>query len=141
MTYLHKLAQRLSRIKPHILGAIAALASCSPSATQQMAGSNPQDGSTSGAASLSVSPQSMTIDPGDSLHLFAWLHDAAGDSVTAAVTWVASDGAMIDSAGWFIGGPGGSYHVRAALRSDPALHDSSTVAVRPGQALSELGLS
>src|SRR5690349_14442646 len=89
MTFLHKLSQRLARMRASVLIA-AVLLSCEAPVV-----SGPQ---TSDAARLTISPQSATVYPNQMTNFTAVAFTAAGDTATStSVIWTSTGGAIIDT--------------------------------------------
>jgi hypothetical protein len=131
MTFLHKLAKRLSLTPFPAISFITLVASCSQGTVQDYLGPDPRKpGNSSGNyIGLSITPHDPQAFTSDSVHLEArgWL--ATGESVAAQVTWSASGG-TVNSDGWFRSDGSGDFRVRAVSVVYPTLSDSVQVNVR-----------
>src|SRR5437867_6986195 len=110
MSFLHKLAKRLARIRT-ITGGLVVLSACRDGTLQDYLGPDPI-GSTKNFVSLSITPHVADVLVGDSLRFEAtgWL--ASGKSSPLPVTWSASGGS-VSASGWFRPSGTGEVWVRA----------------------------
>ncbi|HVH66627.1 MAG TPA: Ig-like domain-containing protein [Gemmatimonadales bacterium] len=129
MTFLHKLAQRLARLKAGVaIGLLATFACEKPTIT---------DGSGI-LASLTVSPKTLTLLPNQTAQFMAVGLTAAGDTGAAAVSWRVTGGSLVDTSSTgrrhylqYKSPPQpGSYKV-VATDSRSTLADSAAVTVIP----------
>jgi len=76
---------------------------------------------------LDISPDSVSLFPGDSLHFDAILYDQYGDTLDSEVSWNASGGGIIDDDGLFIAGEIYGEYLISANDNNSGLRDSVTV--------------
>jgi uncharacterized protein YjdB len=129
MTFLHKLSQRLARMKTLWLMTALALAACE----RPIAAVDP---ATSRVATwLVVSPASVTLFPNQTTDLTAVGLTASGDTGSVAVVWSVTGGAIVDTSaaggrhyGRYQSGAPGQYKVVA--HGNPGdLSDTATITV------------
>ena len=88
MTFLHKLAQRLARLKPALaIGLLATFACEKPSAITDLGV----------LASFNVSPKTLTLLPNQTTQFVAVGITPAGDTGVVAVRWSVTGGSIIDT--------------------------------------------
>jgi parallel beta-helix repeat protein len=93
-------------------------------------------------ATVTVSPSSVTLAPGQTASFTATARDAQGNPVTASLTWTATGGAITSSGAYTAGSSAGSVTVQASagsvsgtaavLVTPPAL---SGIPIRPGESI------
>src|SRR5574341_393643 len=89
MTFTYKLSKRLAQCYGALMVAGLALGACT---ADRLVTAFPSQ-----IARVFVTPESLTIDPGQTLQFLAYGRTAAGDSLAAAVTWSASSGVISPS--------------------------------------------
>src|ERR1051325_5691611 len=94
MTFLHKLSQRLARLKTRPLSAVAAVSAAAaivgcelPSATSEP---------TPTVIQVVVSPQAVTVLQGELQDFVAVGYTATGDTAPVSVTWSTTGGSLAD---------------------------------------------
>ena len=130
MTFLHKLAQRLARLKAALaIGLLATFACEQPIALNDGSGV---------LASLTVSPKTLTLLTNQTAQFMAVGLTAAGDTSTVAVSWSATGGSIVDTSS-----SGGKHYVHYKSPTQPGnyqvvargngstLADSASVTVTP----------
>jgi hypothetical protein len=141
MTYLHKLANRLARIRAMWAPGLLAIASCKQATVQDYLGPDPSHSSSSQQfTALRISPRDAIIAQGDSVQLIAFGYLPSGNTALAAVNWAAAGG-TVSTKGWFRGEAAGAYVVRAVAAGQPGLADSATVTVQPFTSVSRVDVS
>ncbi len=108
MTFLHKLAQRLARLKTRWMITALALAACE----RPIAGVDPAASRV--ATRLDVSPATVTLLPNQTTDLTAVGFTAGGDTGVVTVVWSVSGGAMVDTSA-----SGGKHYGRYQSGSAP----------------------
>jgi hypothetical protein len=129
MTYTHKLARRLARLRywPMLVSLALAAACASGDAPSAPDALNPG----ADVAAIHVTPKSAVIEPAQTLLLQAFAQTANGDSLLTSVEWTASGGA-VTSAGEFRADQRGTYQVVAMKRGGRRnVTDTSVVIVTP----------
>ena len=123
MPFAFKLAHRLSRLHELGLGfALAALGACETTRSVSVV-TNPT------IASVVVTPDSVTLTPGQTTQFSAYGRTTAGDSVPVTATWTATGGS-ISPTGLFTAGSGtGTYSVDAQVAT---VHGHGHVHVKTG---------
>src|SRR5690348_5563541 len=130
MTFLHKLAQRLARLKAGLaLGLLAILACERPTGITDGSGV---------PASLTISPKTLTLLPNQTAQFMAVGLTAAGDTGAVAVSWSVTGGIIVDTSS-----SGGKHYVNYKSPTQPGnykvvaqgngstLTDSAAVTVTP----------
>jgi hypothetical protein len=92
------------------------------------------------ASKLTLNPTSISIAPGGSTTFTALVQDAAGNPITAPITWSASSGGTITSGGVFTAGTSSGTFPAAVTATGAGLSASADVTVSAG-ALSQLVVS
>jgi len=131
MTFLHKLAQRLARMKTWYPITVAALFACEkPVAVTGPAGPG-------AVTRLIVSPKDLTLLPNQTTDLTAVGLTATSDTGSVAVMWSVTGGTMLDTSasggkhyGRYKSGAPGQYKV-VANGNPGGLSDTATVTVNP----------
>src|SRR5437660_5792274 len=96
MTFLHKLAHRLARLRGRLTGvALTLLATALVGSCERPVGIT--DAGTSGVAQFTVYPHTMTLRTGQTADFMAVALASTGDTVGVAVTWSATSGAIMDT--------------------------------------------
>src|SRR2546422_8882442 len=138
MTFLHKLAHRLARLKPaFVIGLVVALA------CERIAQTTDPSGS---ASRLDLSPKSLTLMTNQTTKFTVVALTSTGDTTNAAVSWSVTGGTITDStsnSGQHYGkykapGQTGQYKVHARATGGGA-SDSATVTVTAGAGASLAG--
>src|SRR2546422_1202575 len=89
MTFLHKLAHRLARLKPaFVIGLVVALA------CERIAQTTDPSGS---ASRLDLSPKSLTLMTNQTTKFTVVALTSTGDTTSAAVSWSVTGGTITDS--------------------------------------------
>jgi hypothetical protein len=132
MTYLYKLAKRVSRIRGAVLPLAALISACAQGSSSDPFNIGPSFAiKSSQYTRISITPRGSQLDLGKSLRLKAWAFNAAGDSASASVKWLASGGSMATN-GTFSAKVAGTYVITATSPAPLSLKDTTTVTVRPG---------
>lgn len=130
MTFLHKLAKRLSLTGStgivRLLACTALVAGCAPAEDRDLLGTAPS-GLTPPIA-MGISPRVGSVKPGEEIRFTATGRSAAGGTVPLEVEWQA-DGGTITADGRFVAAQFGQFRVSARARQYPHLADSALVAV------------
>lgn len=128
MTFLHKLAKRLS-----LTGSagtmsllLASLVGCAPAEDRDLLGTTPSV--VSPPIGLTISPRAGSVKPGEEIRFTAAGRSVAGGSVPVEVEWLA-DGGTITADGRFVAPQHGQFRVTVKARQYPHLADSALVAV------------
>ena len=96
MTFLHKLAHRLARLRGRLTGvALTLLATALVGSCEKPVGLT--DSGTSEVAQFAVYPHTMTLRTGQTADFMAVALASTGDTVSVAVTWSATSGAIMDT--------------------------------------------
>src|SRR2546428_9152276 len=91
MTFLHKLSNRLARLKAPLILSLAALLSC-----ERPVGTT--DPLTTGVTRIAVSPKDVTLFPNQTTDLTAVGFTATGDTAMAInVSWSVTGGTLVDT--------------------------------------------
>ena len=123
MTFLHKLSNRLARLKAPLILSLAAGLSC-----ERPIGTT--DPSTSAVTRIAVSPKDVTLFPNQTTDITAVGFTAAGDTAMGiSVNWSVTGGTIIDtstSSGrhygrYKSGTQPGKYKVTASLATQPPI--------------------
>jgi hypothetical protein len=129
MPFKFKLSRRLARLKAVVsTAAIVALAHCSDAVVDPTA----QDVTTPPAtmAEVELTPDTLTIEVGDSRQFAAYGRLSNGDSVTVNVAFSATGGVVTGDGTYTAGATPGTYEVTAAADAG-AFADTSAVTVVP----------
>jgi len=135
MTFLHKLAHRLARLKGGRTGvALTLLATAIVGACEKPLAMT--DSGTSEVAQFTVYPHTMTLRTGQTADFMAVALASSGDTVAVAVTWSAARGAIMDTTskggrhyGTYKAGPDTGKVKLIATAQPGNLSDTATVAV------------
>ena len=120
MTFLHKLAQRLARLKAGLaIGLLATFACEKPTAITG-----------AGLASLTISPKTLTLLPNQTAQFIAVGLTAAGDTGAAAVRWSVTGGSIADTSS-----SGGKHYLQYKTPTQPG--DYKVVATANGGTLAD----
>jgi hypothetical protein len=129
MTFLHKLAQRLARLKPAFAIGLLATFACEKPSTITDYGV---------LASLNVSPKTLTLLPNQTTQFVAVGLTPAGDTGIVAVSWSVTGGSIIDTStsrgkhfGTYKSPPQPGNYTVVASGSPSGLADSAVVTVIP----------
>ena len=96
MTFLHKLAHRLARLRGRLAGvALTLLATALVGSCEKPVGIT--DSGTNNVAQFAVYPHTMTLRTGQTADFMAVALASTGDTVSVAVTWSATSGAIMDT--------------------------------------------
>ena len=96
MTFLHKLAHRLARLRGRLAGvALTLLATALVGSCEKPVGIT--DSGTNEVAQFTVYPHTMTLRTGQTADFMAVALASTGDTVSVAVTWSATSGAIMDT--------------------------------------------
>ena len=96
MTFLHKLAHRLARLRGRLAGvALTLLATALVGSCEKPVGIT--DSGTNNVAQFVVYPHTMTLRTGQTADFMAVALASTGDTVSVAVTWSATSGAVMDT--------------------------------------------
>ncbi|HYR17807.1 MAG TPA: Ig-like domain-containing protein, partial [Mycobacterium sp.] len=131
MTFLHKLAQRLARLKALCAVPVVALIACE----KPVLLTGP--GGPGAVTRLIVSPKNLTLLPNQTTDLMAVGLTATSDTGSVAVVWSVTGGAIVDTSasggkhyGRYKSGAPGQYKV-VAHGNPGGLSDTATVTVNP----------
>ena len=95
MTFLHKLAHRLARLRGRLTGvALTLLATTLVGSCEKPLAT---DSGTNEVAQFTVFPRTMTLRTGQTADFMAVALASTGDTVAVAVTWNAASGAIMDT--------------------------------------------
>jgi hypothetical protein len=152
MTFLHKLAQRLARMKTSILMGVLLTSACE----QQLAtagGTVPEDPAVTSVVSVSVTPGAISATTGQTVQLTAIPRDANGIALSGrTVTWRSSNTTIVtvNANGLATEGPTGSATITATIEGKngtAAITVTQTpaavalVTVTPAQTSTSVGLA
>src|SRR5919198_431362 len=131
MTFLHKLARRLARLKAGTVVAVAAVSAAAAIAGCEVPISEPVPT----VSRLVVSPKTVTLAPDQSQDFMAVGFTPVGDTAQTDVTWSSSAGSVGTKEtrggkhyGWFKNGTCGTFTVTATTHPGN-VSDAATVAV------------
>src|SRR5213593_1890372 len=106
MTFLHKLAQRLARLKAVLVLAVVATSACEQPI--------PITGPSGALASLLLSPKTLSLLTGQTTQFYVVGLTTSGDTAAVAVSWSVTGGAIVDTSS-----VGGRHYVRYRSPAQP----------------------
>src|SRR5262245_27502278 len=134
MTFTHKLARRLARLRPDALllfALLLRLTGCAAGEPTSPAGTGTPTGDTDGPVALT--PRSVTVEGSQPVLFRAFQSLIPGSSEVTSIEWTATGGS-ISSSGSFSATQLGDYKVVGRLKGNPHNPpDTSTVVVVPPQ--------
>lgn len=127
MTYLHKLASRISRLRTALPLLILSAVACTKGEKVEFLGPNPNIPSPK-VQSLRIEPKVGSAQVGTTLRFTATGYSATGFPVPVSIDWVAQGGS-ISANGDYTATTAGQFSVLARAREDAAVMDSASVGV------------
>ena len=135
MTFLHKLARRLARLKAGTLAAVAVVSAAAAFVGCELPISEPLPT----VSRLVVSPKTVTLTPDQSQDFMAVGYTATGDTAQVDVTWTTTAGSVSDKGtqrgrhyGWYKNGLCGGSTVTATAHPGNVSDAASVTVICPG---------
>jgi hypothetical protein len=129
MTYLHRLASRISRLRPFSFSAILLAAACAKGDKVDFLSPNPNPTSNTPALhDIRVEPQIASVRTGAETQFTVTGYSASGQVVPVTVDWTATGGSIWPD-GRFVGDATGNFSVTARVRNQNSIADSARVNV------------
>ncbi|HEV8197229.1 MAG TPA: Ig-like domain-containing protein, partial [Gemmatimonadales bacterium] len=127
MTYLFKLARRISGLRSVLVLGLMVGSACSKGDKIDYIGPNPNP-ITPAVTTLRVEPQIIAVQTGQQIQFTATALTATGESVPVTVDWVATGGSILTD-GRFLADATGDFRVTARVRGHDTIADSARVSV------------